>query len=76
MSQLPQCEAMTLADAAKKLSMTYETLRRKASKGTIPAFKVGGVGQWRIFEDDLLRCVRGQYVHTERSTPNPESVIS
>jgi excisionase family DNA binding protein len=65
-------EAITLADAAKRLNLAYETIRRKANCGAIPAFKLGGVGQWRIFEDDLIDYARGQYARQERK-PEPES---
>lgn len=65
--------AITLQDAAARLGVTYETLRRKAFQKKIPAFKVGGSGQWRIFEEDLLDYVRGQYAHDERS-PEPASL--
>jgi excisionase family DNA binding protein len=64
--------AITLYEAAKRLNLAYETVRRKANCGAIPAFKLGGVGQWRIFEDDLLDYARGQYAAQERK-PEPES---
>jgi excisionase family DNA binding protein len=65
-------EAISLHEAAQRLNLAYETIRRKANCGAIPAFKLGGVGQWRIFEDDLIDYARGQYVRQERK-PEPES---
>ncbi len=69
----PRRPALTLYQAAEQLNLAYETIRRKANCGALPAFRLGGVGQWRIFEDDLIDYARGQYVHKKcgpESTPS------
>lgn len=54
-------KAITLNEAASRLSVCYETMRRKAQAGEIPAFKLGAGREWRILEDDFLKYVRDQY---------------
>lgn len=52
---------LTLREAAKQVGLCYESLRRRAIDKTIPAFRMGGRGHWKILEADLIKYIRGQY---------------
>ena len=45
-------EVYTLREAGEYLKVSYTTMQRWVSQGTIPAFKVGRF--WRIYGRDLL----------------------
>jgi excisionase family DNA binding protein len=42
--------AISLHDVAKRLGYSYETVRRLAVSGRIPAFKLG---RWKVYEDEF-----------------------
>lgn len=44
---------------AKILDLTEYTVRIKLREGIIPGYKVGGVGGWRVDEDDLKAYIEG-----------------
>lgn len=46
---------MSLRHVAKRLGLTYETVRRMAVAGRIPAFKLG---RWSVYEDELDSLVK------------------
>jgi len=47
---MPNEDAVGVADMARALGVSRETVKRHAAAGTIPAFKTGGdTGHWRFY---------------------------
>lgn len=58
-------EILNLKEAAQFLKMTSEGLRRKVSRGEIPAAKAGK--HWVFIKTDLVEHLRSRYSSTEAS---------
>lgn len=57
-------QTLDLYEAAEMLGMAYETVRRWAREGKIPAFRIGANGRWRIMRVDLETFIQSQYAQT------------
>jgi excisionase family DNA binding protein len=51
---------ITTREAAKRLHLNQEVVRRKIRLGYIPAVKVPGGRDWRIKTDDLDKILNGK----------------
>lgn len=51
----------SVAEVAKMLEKTPETVRDWIAAGRLKAFKVGGVGLWRIRHDELIKFANTQF---------------
>jgi excisionase family DNA binding protein len=60
----PVARAIKLQDAAEQLGVSYETARRWATTGKLPAVKLNGEGQWRCWTDQLDEFVQA---HKDRA---------
>ena len=52
-------EIIEINEAAKRMHMSVECLRRRAKKGSIPADKPGKC--WVFVREDLIAYIRSQY---------------
>ena len=64
---------LTLRDVAKTLKLSETTVRRLVRAGSIPAYKVGKRGQFRVREEDLESFLQKQRIDAAAHASDEEA---
>jgi excisionase family DNA binding protein len=60
---------MTLREAAEYLHCSYSTLFSMVRNGDFPAFRLGGMWQWRLWRSDMEAWIRRGGFHSAKKGP-------